>query len=125
MYMEFSEEFRAGLNEYFDWEYTNIPNLGEPVLIIFNYSPSSKLSPFSFAFSSRESPKCWISHHKVKDVGGESPNRHQEYRDFNYNGQKFYAYSIQPLEKSTFRDITKFKKACNRLYVNIDWGEDG
>ena len=123
--MELSEEFREGLNEYFDWEYTNIPNLEEPVLIIFNYSPLSESLPFSFGFSLRGSPKCWISHDKVKEVGGESPNRKQDYRDFNYKGQRFYAYSVQSFENSTFRNIAEFKKVCKRLYANIDQGEGG
>lgn len=123
--MEFSEEFREGLNESFDWKYTNVSNLEEPVLMIFNYSPSSELPPFSFAFSLRGSPKCWISHDKMKKVGNEAPNRYPDYKDFNHNRQKFYAYSVRAFEKATFSDITKFKKVCNRLYVNIDQGENG
>ena len=123
--MELSEKFRAELNEYFDWEYTNIPNLEEPVLIISNYSPSSELPPFSFAFSLRRSPKCWISHDKVKKVGNEAPNRYPDYKDFNHTGQRFYAYSVRALENSTFTDIAKFKRVCDRLYANIDQGENG
>ena len=123
--MELSEEFREGLAEYFDWEYTNIPNLEEPVLIISNYSPSSEFHPFSFAFSLRGSPKCWISHDKVKKVGDEAPNRHPDYKDFNRNRQKFYAYSVRAFENSTFTDIAKFKRVCDKLYANIDQGENG
>ena len=112
--MELSEEFREGLAEYFDWEYTNIPN-----------SPSSEFHPFSFAFSLRRSPKCWISHDKVKKVGDEAPNRHPDYKDFNRNRQKFYAYSVRAFENSTFTDIAKFKRVCDKLYANIDQGENG
>ena len=123
--MELSKEFREELAEYFDWEYTNIPNLEEPVLMIFNYSPSNESSPFSFAFSLRGNPKCWISHDKVKEVGDKAPNRYPDYKDFNHNRQKFYAYSVQAFENSTFSDIAKFKRVCNRLYANIDQGENG
>ena len=122
--MELSEEFRKGLNEHFDWEYTNISNLDEPVLIIFNHSPPSESHPFSFAFSLRGSPKCWISHDKVKKVGDKSPNRYQDYRDFDYSGQRFYAYSVKAFENFTFSDIANFRRACSRLYANIDQGED-
>ena len=123
--MELSEEFKEGLKESFAWEYTNISNLDEPVLIIFNYSPPSESRPFSFAFSLRGNPKCWISHDKVKKVGDKSPNRHQEYRDFDYDGQRFYAYSVQAFENPTFSDIAEFKKVCKRLYAHIDQGADG
>lgn len=122
--MKLSEEFKKGLNEYFDWEYKNISNQDEPVLIVFNYSPSSESRPFSFAFNLRRKPKCWISHDKVKEIGDKSPNRRQDYGDFNHKGQNFYAYSVQAFENSTFNNIVEFKKVCNRLYANIDEGKD-
>ena len=122
--MELAEEFKEGLKESFDWEYINIPNLDEPVLIIFNYSPSSKSRPLSLAFSLKGNAKCWISHDKVKEIGGKSPNRHQEYRDFDCKGQRFYAFSVQPFQNPTFTDIAEFKKACKRLHAHIDQEAD-
>lgn len=120
--MQLSEEFKEGLNEHFQWEFTNIPNLDVPVLIIFQYSPRNEDVPFSFAFNLNKEPKCWMSHDKVKGVENSQvgPNPHEKYRKFNCKGYTFYPYSVQVFPDIIFQDINKFKKICCELYEYID-----
>ena len=123
--MELSEEFKEELNGYFNWKHTNISNLDQPVLIILNYSPSSESRPFSFAFNLTGQPKCWMSHDKVRKFDGKPPRRYEKYKDFNYKGQRLYAYSVRAFKNSTFSNIAEFKEICDRLYAHMDQGEGG
>ncbi len=121
--MKLSEEFKKELNECSSWKcwkYTSIPSLDQPVLIILNYRPSIESSPFSFAFNLKGENKCWISCDKVKEICGKSPNRHEDYVDFNHKTHKFYAYSVEAFKDTTFSNIAEFKKICNTLYTHID-----
>ena len=117
--MTVSEEFQQRLDEHFNWEETNIPNLNRPVLLIFDYSPTDGAQPFSFAFEPGAS-KCWITHNKIKLVDDIAPPAfHAEYGEFSHKKHHFYPYSIQ-VPPDTFANIQEFKNTCNRLYNHID-----
>jgi len=120
--MELSEEFKKGLYDNFRWKHTNISNLDQPVLIILDYSPTSESVPFSFAFNLDGESRCWISHNKVKTVGGNNslPTLYEAYKEFCYEGTKFYPYSIVAIEDTVFSNIAEFKGVCERLYAHID-----
>ena len=120
--MPLSEEFKKELDKCFWWEFDNIPNLNQPVLVIFNYSPPNENLPISFAFNLRSEPKCWmsVSGDNIRQVEGKSPTYWPDYKDFSYGGRNFYAYSVKAFEDSVFKNISKFREVCERLYAHID-----
>ncbi len=122
--MSLSEEFKKELDKYFWWEFDNIPNLDQPVLIILNYSPPNENLPVSFAFNLRSEPKCWmsVSGDKIRQIEGKPPTYWPDYKDFSYRERKFYAYSVEAFEDSVFRNISEFGEVCDRLYAHIDQG---
>ena len=116
--MTVSEKFKLWLNEYFNWEEANIPNLDRPILLIIDYSPTDGAQPFSFAFEPGEN-KCWITHDKIRIINNQAPSFNEGYRKFVYGERCFYPYSIQ-IPSGTFDNIQEFKNTCEKLYNHID-----
>lgn len=120
--MDLPEKMREALNQFFNWQLTNVPELENPVLIVLEYSPYDHQRPISIAFDYSGGPKCWLSEIKVKKIGDNGPKPHTDYRNFDFKERKFYPYSIEAFPITIFVDIEKFRSACWLLYQHIDWG---
>ena len=114
--MALSAEMEKGLGRCFRCKLENVPELDEPVLVVLDYSPSNDQPPISIAFDYNGGPKCWLSVTQVYERGGHKPNRHSEYREFVFEGRRFYPYSIQAFPKNIFESIEQFTDACRSLY---------
>ncbi len=117
-----SLEMREALDRFFKWTLTNVSELENPVLIVLDYSPQDDGRPLSIAYDYTNGPKCWLSETKVRDLDSTGPNPNSNYRQFAFEGRRFYPYSIVPLSTTVFEDIEEFRSACLRLYHHIDWG---
>lgn len=111
-----TEELIDQLNHSFKWKLANPPELDQPVLIVFDYSPSVEQCPICIAFDLSGGPKCWLSESQVFAIDGVMPNHHAGYRQFVFEGRKMYPYSIQALPGDLFTDINRFKSVCQSLY---------
>ena len=116
-----SAAMQEKLNEFAKWELAQVPVLENPILLIFDYSPSMGQSPLSIAFDYGCGPKCWMTASKVRKIGNEAPSCHEDYREFLWEGRQFIPYSIQQLPASIFEDINDLKAACRQLYQHVDW----
>lgn len=111
-----SQEMQDWLNQSFNWRLENIPELDHPVLIVLDYSPGNDQAPVSIAFDCTGGPKCWLTEPQVFQRNGIGPNRHDEYRQFVFEGRRFFPYSIAALPKDMFEIIEQFEDACRSLY---------
>lgn len=114
--MAFSKEMKLELDRAFKCSLENVSELDAPVLVVLDYSPSNDLPPISIAFDYNGGPKCWLSVTQVYERGGHKPNGHSEYREFVFEGRRFYPYSIQAFPKSIFECIEQFEDTCRSLY---------
>ena len=114
--MALLKEMEKELSRSFKWRLENVPDLDEPVLVVLDYSPSNDQPPISIAFDYNGGPKCWLSELQVYERNGHKPNRHPEYREFVFEGRRFYPYSIQAFPKNIFESIEQFTDACRSLY---------
>ena len=121
--MALSAQMENMLTRSFNWKLTNVPELENPALIVFDYSPQDNLNLLSIAFDYSGGAKCWMSEAQVRKIGSEGPNPHEDYREFVCDGRKFYPYSIRPLPQIIFEDINEFRSACQRLYRHVVWSE--
>lgn len=112
-----SEEMISGLNERcIDWSIGNVPELDTPVMIVANYAPSYDLPSLSIAFDMAGQAKCWLSVPKVREINGQAPSRHDDYRNFCHKETSYYPYSIRPLEQTVFQDANELYRVCWILY---------
>jgi len=109
------------LDEVFNWTLAQIPVLENPVLLVLDYSPSAGEPPLSIAFDYGRGPKCWMTASKVQKIGGNAPNRHEDYREFTWERRQFNPYSIKSLSESIFEDIGALTTACRNLYRHVVW----
>ncbi len=114
--MTLSKEMKKELSRSFRSKLENVPDLDGPVLIVLDYSPNNDQPPISIAFDYNGGNKCWLSESRVYAQDGLGPNSHAEYREFFFEGRRFYPYSIQAFPKDIFGDIKQFRNACRRLY---------
>ena len=121
-FMELPNEMIRDLDSFCSWRFTNVPELETPVLILLDYSPSNDLASVSIALDYAGGNKCWMSEPKVRQIDGNGPNKHQDYREFDFHGRRFYPYSIQGLTAREFESIESISSICTRLYNHIDWG---
>ena len=121
--MALSAKMEDALTGSFNWTLTNVRELENPVLIVFDYSPGDNPNLLSIAFDYSGGAKCWMSEAQVFKIGEEGPNPHGDYGEFIYDGREFHPYSIQPLPQTVFEDIREFRSACQRLYQHVDWSE--
>ena len=121
--MALSENMKDVLTRSFNWKLTNVQELENPVLIVFDYSPRDNPNLLSIAFDYSGSAKCWMSEAQVSKIGDVGPNPYETYREFIRDERKFYPYSIEPLPPTAFEDIREFRSACQRLYRHVDWSE--
>ena len=120
--MQLTEEMRRTLDERFKCcFYGNVPGLAQPVLIIFDYSPTDNGPLLSIAFDGEFGPKCWMSENQVKTINGKGPNLNDGYGNFQFRGRQFYGYSIVAFSQSEFDDIDRLEDACRRHYAHIVW----
>lgn len=110
------------LNQRFNWRLDNVPELESPVLIMLDYSPSDHTAPLSIALDYAGGPKCWMSEERVIQIDSDGPRRHDDYKEFVFEGRRFYPFSIQGLGTTLFEDIQVLNSICERLYRHIDWG---
>ena len=121
--MELTATMEEALDQRFNWKLTNVPELDQPVLIVFDYSPSDDQRPLSIAFDSSCGAKCWLSAAKVRKIGNKGPRSHQKYRSFVFEGRKFHPYSIRAFPQTIFQEIREFTSACRQLCQHADWSE--
>lgn len=100
--------------------YGNIPALPQPVLVIFDYSPTDNEPPLSIVFDGELGSKCWMSESNVKEINGNGP-RLGHYGDYQFDGHQFYGFSVQPFSQSDFDDVDRIESICRRLYSHIIW----
>ena len=120
--MVLSEDVRLALNERFKHHFGNVAGLAQPVLIIFDYSPTDSDPPLSIAFDGELGPKCWMSEPTVEEIDGDGPNV-GSYAGFRFERRDFYGYSIQVIPQSTFNGIDEICEVCRRLYAHIVWSD--
>lgn len=118
-----STQMEDVLTRSFNWKLTNVPELENRVLIVFDYSPRDSPNLLSIAFDYSGGAKCWMSEARVRKIGGEGPNPHSDYRKFVCDGREFHPYSIRPLPQTIFADIQEFRSACQCLYRHVEWSE--
>ncbi len=109
------------LDQFCYWTLTQIPALEGPVLLILDYSPSAGERPLSIALDYGGGAKCWMTAAKVREIGRQAPNPHEEYQAFTWKGREFKPYSIQSLSDSIFRDFDALRAVCRRLYRHVVW----
>lgn len=102
--------------------YGNIPALAQPVLVVFDYSPTDNEPPLSIVFDGEFGPKCWMSESNTKYINGDGP-RLGHYGNYQFEGHQFYGFSIQPFSQSDFDDVDGIERICRRLYSHIVWPE--
>lgn len=102
--------------------YGNIPALAQPVLVVFDYSPTDNEPPLSIVFDGGLGPKCWMSERNTKDINGNGP-RLGHYGDYQFEGHQFYGFSIQSFSQSDFDDVNGIERICRRLYSHIIWSD--
>ena len=120
--MQLTEEIRGALDERFKcFFHGNVPELPQPVLVIFDYSPTDNDLLLSIAFDGQLGPKCWMSENEVKTINGKGPRLHESYGNFKFMDRQFYGYSIAALSQSEFDDIGLLEDVCRRLYAHIVW----
>ena len=110
------------LNQRFNWRFENVPELESPILIVLDYSPGDDDAPLSIALDYANGPKCWMSEDQVILIDSDGPRRHDKYKQFVFEGRRFYPYSIKPLGKAPFKDIQALTAIWSRLYRHVDWG---
>ena len=118
--MQLDECTRQALADRFKYYYGNIPNLAQPVLVVFDYSPTDNEPPLSIVFDGELGSKCWMSERTVKEIDGNGP-RLGHYGDYQYDGHQFYGFSIQAFSQSDFDDVDRIESNCRRLYAHILW----
>ena len=118
---QLSEGMQAKLNEFAKWTLAQVRVLENPVLLIFDYSPSADQRPLSIAFDYGGGPKCWMTMSEVKKIGDDGPNFRAKYKEFSWEGRRFIPYSIRCLPESIFEDIDTVKETCRRLYRHVVW----
>lgn len=121
--MALSARMEDALTQFFNWKLANVPELENPVLIVFDYSPGDNSKLLSIAFDYSGGAKCWMSENQVCKIGDEGPNPHEEYRKFIYGGHEFHPYSIRPFPRTVYEEIQEFRSACQRLYRHVVWNE--
>lgn len=121
--MGLSARMEDALTRSFNWKLTNVVELENPVLIVFDYSPWDNPNPLSIAFDYSGGAKCWMSEDRVCKIGNEGPNSHADYREFVLDGRKFHPYSIRPLPQAVFENIREFSSVCRLLYRHVVWSE--
>ena len=121
--MALSAKMEDALTRSFNWKLTNVPELENPVLIVFDYSPRDNPNLLSIAFDYSGGAKCWMSEAKVCKIGDKGPNPYGDYREFIHDGRKFHPYSIEPLPQTVLEDIREFRSVFQRLYRHVDWSE--
>lgn len=122
--MKKAEETRKALEQSFNCKQINVSELDTPLLVVLDYSPSDNQRPLlSIAFDVLGRPRCWMTVSKVRDIDGKSPNRHEDYREFTYEGRRFHPYSIHAFPLSIFTDVEEFTFACRLLYAHADWSD--
>lgn len=118
--MGLSPQMRDALDYRFNWKLTNVSELENPVLAVFDYSPSDSQRPVSIAFDYSGGPKCWLSELSVREIDNNGPKHHPKYREFVLEGRQFHPYSIQSLPRTIFEDIDEFVSVCQRLYRHVE-----
>ena len=111
------------LTQSFNWKLRNVPELENPVLFVFDYSPRDNPNLLSIAFDYSGGAKCWMSEDQVRKIGNKGPKPHEDYRKFTHDERKFHPYSIQPFPQTVFEEIREFRSACQRLYRHVIWNE--
>ncbi len=109
------------MNQCVNWSLEQIPVLESPVLLILDYSPSASDRPLSIALDCGCGPKCWMTASEVRKIGDNAPKRHENYKEFTWEGQRFRPYSIQSLPVDVFEDIDALMAVCRRLYNHVVW----
>ena len=119
--MELSEKFEKGLKQRFNWKLANISELDEPVLIVFDYSPSDQQPVVSIAFDFSGGNKCWLTTKKVIPINDDGPNECPDYGKFTFETRNFHPYSIEVSSQEIFQDVSLLTSMCQRLYQHVDW----
>ena len=100
-------------------KFTIVPELEHAVVIVLDYSPTDSDRPASMAFSRSGEPKCWLTAERVRKIGDEAPNPYPDYREFRFEGRKFFPYSIRALPPEVFGSASKLEDVCCRMYKHL------
>ena len=121
--MDLSQDMKDILGQRFSWSLENIPDLEIPVFIILDFSPPGCDAPLSIAFDFSGGPKCWMSEESVKEINADGPRPYAQYKQFSFEGRRFYPYSVQSFGTSLFEEIELLNTICKRLYNHVVWGQ--
>ena len=107
------------------WDVGFVDSLPDKLLFIWNYKCGAEGQTASFCLSldnyeSGSFPsKCWITAPPpLKEVGGQAPKAHDEYKNFNHEEQAFFAYSVN-LEGYKPTDAKSVHELIQNLYKHI------
>ena len=118
--MQINAATLQALKDRFKCHYGNIPAVSQPILAVFDYSPTDNDPPLSIVFDGEMGAKCWMSESTTEDIDGNGP-RVGNYGNFEFDGHQFYGFSIQPFSQSDFDDVSAIETICRRLYAHIVW----
>ncbi|MCY4427677.1 MAG: hypothetical protein OXC05_11710 [Halieaceae bacterium] len=119
--MKLSEEMTKAINRLCKWKLTNVAVLDKPVLILFDYSPTSDTPPLCIAFDSSHRAKCWLTETRLREIEDKCPKPHPKYKAFTFEGRKFHPFSIEAFPEAMFGSIDDFSLACRSLYDHVKW----
>lgn len=120
--MGLSPDMKEELDQRFSWKLTNVPELENPVLAVFEYSPNASQRPISIALDFSGGAKCWLTESTVQEIDNEGPKPHAQYREFVLERRHFFPYSIQAPPQTIFEDIHVLASVCQRLYLHTIHG---
>ncbi len=115
-------DLAPALNDCFNWQIDFIDNQDGPMLFILNYSDeAANLASFALSLSEYNNNalpyKCWMTNKKITAINGNKPKSNPDYKEFIYQDQMFYPFSIA-LSEYKIKDIRTIIK---ELYCHIDW----
>lgn len=113
------DDIKRLLGDSLNVKVTNVPELEHAVVIVLDYSPTDSDRPASMAFSCSGEPKCWLTAEEVRKIDDAAPNRHPAYREFRFEGRRFYPYSIEALPSEVFGSASELESICCRMYKHL------
>ena len=115
---ELTEEVEAALNSNVIWDIVQLPEAIPPVLLLLNYAPDKGDGLLSIAFDLTGGPKCWLTASQTRQINGQGPKYHSDYRKFECKGKAFYPYSVQSFPEDIFRCSVALFRTCRLLHAH-------
>ena len=113
------------------FEFAQLNNIEEPILLIKDYPKGQKKNKVSFAFSLADfyngifnfGAKYWMTAKNIKSINGDMPNPYPTYKEFEYEQKRYFPFSAQ-LQRYGLENINSIRSICRDLYNHIDFQND-